>query len=126
MKLARLDASLHRIPIEVPLLKQPRLVGVVVVRVESDDGSVGDGVAAPQGQAAVIAMLDREIAPFVVGHDPLLAEGLAQAAWQRFNARGMTGVVSSALSGLDLALWDLRGKVLGQPVWRLLGGCSRR
>jgi L-alanine-DL-glutamate epimerase-like enolase superfamily enzyme len=123
MQIARVEATLHRVPVEVPLLPQRR-VGVVVVRVESDEGLVGFGVAGGGFQTSRVDLLNREIGPFLVGRDALAAEQVAYAAEQRFNSRGMTGLVSCALSGVDIALWDMRGKALGQPTWRLLGGFS--
>jgi L-rhamnonate dehydratase len=95
-----------------------------VVRVEGDDGAIGFGVAGPPMHAAVVELINREIAPFLVGRNPLLTEQIASSLEQRFNSRAMTGIVSCALSGVDTALWDLRGKLLGQPVWQLLGGYS--
>jgi L-alanine-DL-glutamate epimerase-like enolase superfamily enzyme len=124
VKIAAVAASAHRVPVQVPLVASPRTATVLVVRVESDDGLVGHGVAGPQSPAAVAELVNRELGPFVVGHDPLMAEQLAHILEQRFNSRAMSGIVSSALSGVDIALWDLRGKLLGQPVWRLLGGFS--
>jgi L-alanine-DL-glutamate epimerase-like enolase superfamily enzyme len=123
MQIARVDAALHRAPVAVPLLHE-RLVGVVVVRVESDDGLVGFGVAGGGFQSSLVELVNREVGPFLIGRDALAAEQVAHALEQRFNARAMTGVVSCALSGVDIALWDLRGKALSQPTWRLLGGFS--
>jgi len=123
VQIAGIAASLHRVPVEVPLLPS-RTVRVVVVRIETDDGLVGYGVAGGGFQTALVELINRDIGPFVVGRDPLQAEGVGQALEHRFNARGMTGLVSCALSGVDIALWDLRGKAVGQPTWRLLGGFS--
>ena len=124
-RIARVEASLHRVPVEVPLLPGTRPVPVVVVRVDSDDGHVGYGVAGPMHSGPVLDFINRQLAPYAVGREFLDSEELSHAVEQRFNARAMSGVVSSGISGLDIALWDLRGKVLGQPVWRLLGGFSR-
>jgi len=124
MPIARVVASLHRLPVQVPLLAASRRVVAVVVRVETDAGAIGYGVAGPQHAAAVVDLLNRELGPYLVGHDPLLAEHIAHALEQRFNPRAMSGLISCALSGVDIALWDLRGKLLGQPVWKLLGGYS--
>lgn len=124
MNVAGVEATVHRVPVRVPLVESPRSTTVVVVRVESENGLVGYGVAGPQSPQAVAELVNRELGPFVIGRDLLLTEQLAHALEQRFNARAMTGIASSALSGLDIALWDLRGKLLGQPVWRLLGGFS--
>ncbi len=125
MRIARVEASLHRVPVEVPLLGERRPVPVIVVRVDADAGATGYGVAGPMHPGAVLDFVNRELAPFTRGRDPLLAEATAHAVEQRFNARALSGVVSSGISGLDIALWDLRGKLLDQPVWRLLGGFSR-
>ncbi len=67
---------MHRIPVHVPLLEEPRRVAVIFVRVESDAGAVGFGVAGPQSQASVVDLLNWEIGPFVVGRNPLLASNL--------------------------------------------------
>lgn len=123
MLIARVEASLHRVPVDVPLLPHSRGVAVLVVRVEDDSGAVGYGVAGSPSHG-LLAFINGELAPFVLGRDPLAAEQVWHAVEQRFNARGMTGMVSCGISGLDIALWDLRGKLLGQPVWRLLGGFS--
>ena len=125
MRIARLDASLHRVPVATPLLSRPRPVSVVLVRVETDDGAVGFGVAGAQSSAAVIACLEHDLGPLVVGLDPLRAEAWWHAVSARLNPRAATGIVSCAISGLDLAMWDVRGRILGEPVWRLLGGFTR-
>ena len=125
MRIARVDASLHRVPVSTPLLAQSRSVTVIVVRVETDDGVIGYGAAGAQSSGAVRTCIDQELGPFLVGHDPLLGEACWQALAARFNPRAATGIMSCAISGIDLALWDIRGRVAGQPVWRLLGGFNR-
>lgn len=124
MPIARVSASLHRVPVQVPLITLPREVNVLVVEVESSDGAIGYGVAGPSLGSAVRECISRDIAPHLIGRDPLLTEALWHDLHRRVNDREQTGVGSCALSGVDIALWDLRGKLLGQPVWRLLGGYS--
>jgi hypothetical protein len=63
------------------MVSEPRKLAVIVVRVESDAGAVGYGVAEPQAHSSVVDLLNREIAPFVAGRDPLLAEQIVQSAW---------------------------------------------
>ena len=104
----------------LPFGEQPRLTTVVVVRVETYAGLVGYGAAGPPHAAPVEALINPEIVPFLVGRDVLLAGGLAPALERRFTPRAMSRVVSCALSSVDVALWDVRDKILGQPVWRLL------
>ena len=125
MRIGRIEASLHRVPLATPLLSETRRVPVVVVRVETDDGLVGFGAAGAQTAPAVLALINSELGPFLVGRDPLLGEACWHAVSTQFNPRSATGVLSCALSGIDIALWDLRGRVAGQPVWRLLGGFTR-
>jgi hypothetical protein len=119
MRVVQVAASLHRVPVEVPLLAA-RLVGVVIVRIETDDGQAGFGVAGGGFQASLVDVVNREIGPFLLGRDPLLMEGLSAALEQRFNARGMSGVVSCALSGVDLALWACAARYWGSRR----GACS--
>ncbi len=103
----------------------------VLIRITTDQGPTGVGElalaygrGAPAG-AAMIQCLCRRILP---GLDPLASEEV----WQRmfedsFWAKGGGAVIFGAISAIDQALWDIRGKVMGQPVWRLLGGpCHKR
>jgi len=94
------------------------------VRVETDDGAVGWGEGSLEGHAeavdgAFVALRDR-----FVGHDADRIEDIWQIAYRIGFYRGGP-VLMSALSGLDQALWDLKGKALGVPVWQLLGGRVR-
>jgi L-alanine-DL-glutamate epimerase-like enolase superfamily enzyme len=94
----------------------------IFVRVETDsDGLVGVGGPVPADVAYVIA---RQLAPQVVGHDPLAVERIWDRLY-RFLIHGRKGTPMMALSALDCALWDLRGKWANAPVYRLLGGPTR-
>ena len=99
--------------------------GGLLVEVETDDGIVGIGEAGPGGSvtADVIA---KDLAPLLVGQDPLLIEGLWQRMFARTRQYGRRGLVMQALSGIDIALWDIAGKVAKLPVYRLLGACRDR
>ena len=94
------------------------------VRVESDDGAVGWGEASLEGHAEAVdgafeAMRDR-----FIGADPFAIEHIWQVAYRGGFYRG-GAVLMSALAGLEQALWDLKGKALGLPVWQMLGGKVR-
>lgn len=67
----------------------------------------------------------QEMKPFLVGRDPLEIEPICQHLARRFQYIGMAGVVPGAISGIEIALWDIMGKRLSVPVWRLLGGCCQ-
>jgi L-alanine-DL-glutamate epimerase-like enolase superfamily enzyme len=113
-----------------------------LVEVETDGGLVGLGEAkAAVGNlgnyAAIVALIREELAPLMVGRD---ARDVT-AAWESlyngsrahyalregrtFPTIGRRGITLSAISGIDIALWDLCGRALGVPVWRLLGGRCR-
>ena len=62
----------------------------------------------------------------LIGEDPLLIEGLWQKMFARTRQFGRRGIVMNAISGIDIALWDIAGKVAKLPVYRLLGACRDR
>jgi L-alanine-DL-glutamate epimerase-like enolase superfamily enzyme len=62
----------------------------------------------------------------LIGEDPLLIEGLWQKMFARTRQYGRRGIVMNAISGIDIALWDIAGKVANLPLYRLLGGCRER
>ena len=111
----------------------------VLVKVETDDGLVGWGEAkAGVGSAAsgygLAAIINRDLAPLLVAQDPrdvsrlwdvmynTPREGFALDRGHVLPQLGRRGLSISAIAGVDIALWDLLGKSLGAPVWRLLGG----
>lgn len=95
----------------------------VVVEVEADNGLVGIGEAGSAGGPLVSTqvVVEQELKPLLVGEDPLLIERLWQKMFLRTRQHGRRGIVMHAISGIDIALWDLAGKVAKLPVYRLLG-----
>lgn len=98
-----------------------------LVRVETDSGLIGWGEAqAPVAGRAVKAIIDDLCAPVLMGRDPFDVEYLWYRMYSSMRERGhITGFFVDALAGIDLALYDLIGKAVGQPVHRLLGGRFR-
>ncbi|MCJ7543390.1 MAG: mandelate racemase/muconate lactonizing enzyme family protein [Phycisphaerae bacterium] len=96
-----------------------------VVRVRTDDGAEGYGEMAHSNTDISAMVLHRQIAPLVLGADPLDAEGLARRVIEQ-NYKFPGSYVCRALAGVDTALWDLRGKVEGKSVCALLGGRRTR
>jgi galactonate dehydratase len=94
------------------------------VRVETDDGAVGWGEASLEGHAEAVEGAFASLRDRFIGHDPERIEDAWQVGYRLGFYRGGP-VLMSALSGLDQALWDLKGKRLGVPVWQLLGGKVR-
>ncbi len=91
-------------------------------RIETEEGISGTGVTGRFLAEEVAALLNGSIAAAIRGMDAMAHEAVAQHLTRKLNPRGATGVFVSALSALDLALWDIKGKALSQPVARLLGG----
>jgi L-alanine-DL-glutamate epimerase-like enolase superfamily enzyme len=93
------------------------------VRVWADDGRVGIGEASPmQGGLASLSILKHNIAPVLRGADPLDHAVIQDRLIHSLVKLGPEGALTGALAALDIALWDLKGKMLGQPVYKLLGG----
>lgn len=97
--------------------------GDVWVRVTAEDGTWGLGQCS-FGEP-VAALVDYHFAPLLVGRDCLALEYLNDLMWRSTQHIGAGGIATVAQAGIDLALWDLKGKFLGQPVYSLLGGPSR-
>ena len=110
-----------------------------IVRVETDNGTVGWGEAkaAVGGTGvyrALVGIIRDEIAPLLIGRDPRDPARIWEELYNRVRAHyalsaghvfpdlARRGLTISGLSGIDIALWDILGKSLGAPVWRLLGG----
>jgi len=91
-------------------------------RVSTDEGLVGEGITGRFLADQVAHLLNGGIAAAVKGLDPLDIEAITLKLAKQFNPRQATGVFVSAMSALDLALWDIRGKALCLPVARLIGG----
>ncbi|NKB57721.1 MAG: mandelate racemase/muconate lactonizing enzyme family protein [Alphaproteobacteria bacterium] len=103
-----------------------KILSTLLVRVETDAGIVGYGDAfAYNCRHAVQAVVDRIIAPVAIGHDAGDIAGLSHTLQKAMHLFGRYGVTIFALSGLDIALWDIAGKAAGLPLHRLLGGAAR-
>ncbi len=95
------------------------------LRIETDEGVVGWGEPVVEGKAATVRAAVEELAPLLIGKDPLPIEDHWQVLTKGGFYRG-GAVLASAVSGIDQALWDIAGKVRGVPVHELLGGPVRQ
>jgi L-alanine-DL-glutamate epimerase-like enolase superfamily enzyme len=113
-----------------------------LIEIDTDAGLTGlgeakVGVGNLGHYAALVTLIHAELAPLLIGRDPRDVSALWETIYNGTRAHyvaghgrtfpivGRRGITISALSGIDIALWDLLGKSLGQPVWRLLGGRVR-
>ena len=96
----------------------------LIVKLETDVGLHGVGEATLEGRSQTVATAVNELARYLVGKDPFAIERHFQEMYRRaFYAGGE--VLTSAISGVETALWDIKGKALGVPVYELLGGRTR-
>jgi L-alanine-DL-glutamate epimerase-like enolase superfamily enzyme len=96
------------------------------VRITTDDGVVGLGEASPMMQGwTSLGIVACDCAPFLKGKDPLDHAVLIDTLYHRLVKLGPEGAATAALAAVDIALWDIKGQALGQPVHRLLGGAWR-
>ena len=97
---------------------------LVTVRVRDAGGAEGVGYTytVGAGGAAVQALVARELAPLLAGRDADLIASHWQAMWWALHYGGRGGAQALAISAVDIALWDLRARRQGAPLWRVLGG----
>ena len=95
------------------------------LKVHTNAGIVGLGEPVVEGRAATVATAVKELEPYLVGKDPRQVVHHWQAIYRHAFYRGGP-VLTSALSGVDMALWDIKGKALGVPVYELFGGPTRQ
>lgn len=127
MKITKVTTHVLEAPIDRPFAFSQawvdRRVGLVV-EIETDAGLIGwgDGYGPPWALATVI---DRYYAPRLIGRSPLAGDAIWEELYNALRDHGQRGVPIQALSAIDIALWDLRGKALGVPVHVLMGGPIR-
>ncbi|MFN7918488.1 MAG: galactonate dehydratase [Bryobacteraceae bacterium] len=93
----------------------------VFVKIETNQGVVGWGEGTLEGKAAAVMSCVNDFKELLIGADPMLVEHHWQSMYVHSFYRAGP-VIGSAISGIDQALWDIRGKLLGMPVYKLLGG----
>ncbi len=97
----------------------------LVCEVETDDGIVGIGNCALAPKIAK-EIIDQYLAPIAIGRDPFDFEAIWQAMYRSTMAWGRKGIGMAAISAVDIAIWDIMGKAVGKPVFKLLGGRTKK
>lgn len=128
MKITSAVATTLAIPEDDPLANMPEEVGrtrpVVILRLRTDNGIEGIGITFYGGKmtGSLRTAVD-ELAALTVGEDPLCIEHIVKKLRVAAGDNcGPGGIFTLALSAIDIALWDIKGKFLNQPLWKLLGG----
>ena len=131
-KIATIRSSLFHVPLDEVLTDAKHgdhtHFELITVTITLDDGQQGTGYSYTGGKGghAIKAMIDHDLSPFLIGKQAADVEGLYDAMqWHvHYVARG--GIASFAISAVDIALWDIRCKAKGQPLWQVAGGASDR
>jgi L-alanine-DL-glutamate epimerase-like enolase superfamily enzyme len=128
MKITSYEATALLIPEDDPLANMPEEAGrkrpVIILRLRTDNGIEGIGVTFYGGKmTGSLRVAVEELAALTVGEDPLRIEKIvAKLRAGTGDSCGPGGIFTLALSAIDVALWDIKGKALDQPLWKLLGG----
>jgi L-alanine-DL-glutamate epimerase-like enolase superfamily enzyme len=128
MKIVDLKTVRAEVPLAKPIrtaIHDIRSVGALLLSIDGGDGLLGEGYVFAPGtrQLGVFEEMVLSFKPVLVGADPEFGEALWRELWRGINFYGHKGISVFALSMVDMALWDLRGKGLERPIHRLLGGC---
>ena len=101
---------------------------ILFVRVDTDAGisGWGEGSIWAGGSALIADFGLRQIRDMLIGRDPSEIEAIWHAIYRRYTYMGSRGLPTQVLSAIDIALWDIKGKDLGRPIYGLLGGMVRK
>ena len=105
-------------------IQLPHLNNILWLHVHTDEGLIGLGETF-RGADAVATYLHKDVAPLLIGRNPLEIDAISKTLTETYVGFRSSGVEMRAASAVDIALWDLFGKAVGQPVHQLLGGLSR-
>jgi L-rhamnonate dehydratase len=106
-----------------PVRPKLPMLGSVLIEIETDQGLSGVGIGGGGRPGALI--VETFLEPLLLGRDARDIEDLWETMYRGTFRYGQAGIVLMAMSGVDLALWDLKGRAAGEPVWKLLGGKVR-
>jgi L-rhamnonate dehydratase len=128
MKIARVSATPLNVPLTIDVLGLNRRTSLsaCLAEIETDDGLIGHGFTAITEEDVIARIIEGIAGPAIIGDDPMAHEAIWDKLYWTLMPRGQTGYAAHAVAALDVALWDLKGKALQQPIWRLLGGARRR
>ncbi len=128
MKITNVRAITCDVPVPRPILMGELRYDTrdyVVVEVTTDEGIAGIGFGMAR-YAPVAQIIETNLKPLLIGQDPLLTEQLWDRLYHLNLLIAQRGIFMRALSVVDVALWDIKGKAAGLPIWKLLGGCRTR
>ena len=127
-KIARVKATAVAVPMKFSEFGDDRARpnSMCLAEVETEDGIIGHGLTSIT-QGTVIAKMINDVAgPAIIGADAMAHERVWQMLYWTLTPWGQSGQGSHAIAAIDLALWDIKGKALGEPIWKLIVGARDR
>jgi L-alanine-DL-glutamate epimerase-like enolase superfamily enzyme len=131
MKIVDVRTSLFRVPLREAMSDARHGAHthfeLVTVTIAVADGSTGTGYTYTGGKGghAIYAIVEHEMAPFLIGRDAADIDGIYDDLWWHIHYVGRGGITAFATSAVDIALWDLKGRREGKALWQLAGGASK-
>ena len=124
MKIAKVTAHALRIPVTLDITSPAKETdhAMCVVEVETDTGIIGHGMTSIGPERTIANAVETLAAPAILGMNPLNHEEIWDRLYWLLAPRGQTGIALHAIAAIDVALWDIKGRAFGLPVWQLLGG----
>jgi L-talarate/galactarate dehydratase len=126
MKVGKVTCWVLRIPFTFPLVRETQHALANFVEIETEEGLKGHALSTYPLKYGIREFINREAAPVVEGMDPMRPELIRTRLFWATARKYFMGAWNCAASLIDIALWDIRGKALGLPLWRLLGGARER
>jgi len=130
-KIQSVDARLFRIPLAEVLSDAKHgdhthfeLITATLSLANGEEGT-GYTYTGGRGGEAVLAMIRQDLGPYLVGKESEDIDALYDGMQWHIHYVGRGGIASFAISAVDIALWDLRGKIRGKPLWKMAGGAGR-
>lgn len=131
-KIMSVDARLFRVPLAEVLSDakhgEHTHFELITATIRLDNGEEGTGYTYTGGRGgrAVLAMIEHDLAPFLIGQESDDIDALYDGMQWHIHYVGRGGIASFAISAVDIALWDLRGKIANEPLWTMAGGAGQR
>lgn len=127
MNIVRVEAFPLHVNLDIKLSKSHKTtLSTCYVEIETESGLIGHGLTAITEESPVASAINEVVAPNILGMDAFNTERIWDKLYWIMSPRGQTGYSMHAISAVDIALWDLKGKFLDQPIWKLLGGARKK
>jgi L-alanine-DL-glutamate epimerase-like enolase superfamily enzyme len=127
-EIARVHATALKVEVDFSDLgvARTRATSVCHAEVETRDGLTGHGLSYLSDGTVIAQAINAVAAPAILGRNAMAHEKIWRDLYWTMTGSGQSGYACHAISAIDLALWDLKGKALGMPIWQLLGGARER